>query len=256
MTESGNLYAPFEGPGDVLAGLDLISPGGKARYIQRGPAFFTAALAPSGTIYALTYSHVSDTSYVEALDPTGTILWQHPLDVSVEEFPGPRLLVGNDGTLYATDGGDLLAYDPAGHFLWRFRKPDKALALAERADGVLLIAGQRVLDAVSPQGTRLWHRKIGTGKSLFSSLIVDAAGKAYVGTGDGRLSVFSADGGLLSRVTVGPSSPISSPVSLLGPDGTLIVNGTDGRMRVYSPGEGRNVGHTRGLVAEARAQGT
>jgi len=60
-----------------------------------------------------------------------------------------------------------------------------------------------------------------------------AAGKAYVGSGDGRVRVMSATGQVLATVYAG-GYRYGVPLGLLlGPDGRLIVSGTDLMLRVY-----------------------
>lgn len=105
--------------------------------------------------------------------------------------------------------------------------------LAQRADGVLIVAGQIGLDAVSPRGRVLWHVPLGTTQWKAPSVAVDAAGTVYVGCGDGLVRIFSAGGRLLTTLGSGPASIGSSPVPVLGPEGRLVVNGTDGVLRVY-----------------------
>jgi len=107
-------------------------------------------------------------------------------------------------------------------------------------DGSLLVAGRTRLEAVSPVGKRLWSVRVGRTIGSYSrpSLAVDAAGTSYVGASDGKLRIISANGRLVSTLSVGPASTqeVASVVtSVLGPGGRLIVNGTDGVLRVYGP---------------------
>jgi hypothetical protein len=64
-------------------------------------------------------------------------------------------------------------------------------------------------------------------------LIVDAAGTAYVGSGDGIVRIISAGGKLVEQISAGGHHFDLPPHALMGPDGRLIVNGTDGVLRVY-----------------------
>jgi outer membrane protein assembly factor BamB len=129
------------------------------------------------------------------------------------------------------------AFAPTGKLLWRYSKPDEALALAERSDGVLLVAGRRLLDAIRPHGKLLWQAPIGASRGVYiperPSLIVDGDDSAYVGSGDGIVRVISADGQWLASMPGGGSHLHLTPGLILGADGRLIVSGTDGVMRVY-----------------------
>jgi len=238
VAPDGTLYAPFEGSGPEFAGLDLISRDGEQRYLQKETPFWTVALASSGTIYALTFSHDTNGSYVEAVDQTGQILWQHALQVSLETWGICRcLMVGRSGVLYATDGSDLLAYTSSGGLLWRLHDKNGVLALAERLDGTLVVAGHHALHALSVDGRVLWTASIGTtGRSDgLPKLIVDAAGTTYVGTGDGKVRIFSDGGALLATLSAGRHKPFMVPSSRLAAIGRLVINGTDGTLRVYGP---------------------
>ena len=108
-------------------------------------------------------------------------------------------------------------------------------------DGAMVGSGQAgsqslVVD-LSPNGQLLWSTAIGYSPAQYPaawpSLATDAAGKAYVGSGDGRVRVVSATGQLLARVYAGGYRHGSTPSLLLGPDGRLIVTGTDSALRVY-----------------------
>jgi hypothetical protein len=65
------------------------------------------------------------------------------------------------------------------------------------------------------------------------SLALDAQGNALVGSGDGRIRIFSAAGALLTTLDAGPTSTIDAPQLAVGADGRVIAVGTDGVLRVY-----------------------
>jgi outer membrane protein assembly factor BamB len=145
--------------------------------------------------------------------------------------------VGQGGVVYAGLGKEIDAFSGSGQVLWRYRKADGALTLAERSDGVLLVAGRHDLDAVQPDGKQLWGVQIGSSRGASAEerpfLLVDGDDTAYVGTGDGSVWVISAQGQWLSDLPAGGHENHRSPGLLLGPDGRLLVSGTDRVMRVY-----------------------
>jgi hypothetical protein len=228
VSPDGKYYAPVIGPhnetgSEPYIGLDVVSPEGKVlQHIAQSVS--EPALAPSGTLY--------DGDPLRAIAANGSVLWIRNVGATV----GP--LIGEDGTLYLGARTTLYAYTSTGGKRWKRNMRDGVLALAERADGDLLVAGSTHLHAFSPDGTRLWSVRIGktTGSYNRPSLVVDAAGTAYVGTMDGKLRIISDSGTLISTLHVGPASrdqfaPAASP--LLAPGGRLVVNGTDGVLRVY-----------------------
>lgn len=221
------LYAPIVGPengsgSERYIGLDVLSPQGQVLH-HVGQRFDVPALGDDGTVY--------DGNPLRAVAADGRIIWRHNLGVSV----GP--LVGKGGVIYA--GGQTLAsYASSGRLRWKLRWPDDVLGLAQRADGVMLVAGRTRLAAVSPAGKRLWSVRIGraVGADENLPLVVDAAGTVYVGTLDGHVRIVSRSGKVISTLRVGPGSTQAMPrvpIVMLGPGGRLIVTGTDGVLRVY-----------------------
>lgn len=232
VTDTNQLVAPIVGPEDDSAriGVNIVSGAGNVLQLLPGE-WRSPALAPSGTIYLFTQS----STVLQALSPTGALLWQRDVGGTPDALLDP--LVGQDGTVYVGNGTHLVAVGADGQIRWSAEKPDEVLALAERADGSILSAGTDSLDAFSPDGTRLWSVPIGTSSDQLPayrpSLIVDDAGTAYVGSGDGIVRVVSADGKLVGQ-TLGSGQHFDfAPQILLGPDGRLIVNGADGVLQVY-----------------------
>jgi outer membrane protein assembly factor BamB len=229
LSEDNLFYAPIHGPhngtgSEPYIGLNVVSPQGQV--IRHMPqTFYTPALGNDGTIY--------DESPLKAIDPSGRVLWMRRKAATV----GP--LIGRHGTIYVGEGTALAAYTPSGRLRWRLRWRDNTLALAERADGDLLVAGRTRLATVRPDGRRLWSVRIrkSAGRNVDRSLIVDAAGTSYVGTDDGKLRIISRNGRPVTTLSVGPNNQAAAiaPRSILGPDGRLLVNGIDGVLRVYGP---------------------
>ncbi len=87
--------------------------------------------------------------------------------------------------------------------------------------GTARAESQPLVVDLSPNGRLLWSTAIGYSPAQFPaawpSLATDAAGKAYVGSGDGRVRVVSATGQVLATVYAGGYRDGSTPSLLLGP---------------------------------------
>ncbi len=221
------LYAPIIGPvvpaSMPFIGLDIVGRGGKLkRHLSVPPS--SPAIAPNGTIY------YDPRGELQALSPKGRVLWRHQLQFSAEP------MVGKHGVVYVGANTLLAAYAPSGRRLWRLTMADGALSLAERGDGTILVLGQRSLSAVSPDGKPEWTVPVGAtvGPDERASMVVDAAGKAYVGTTGGTVVVVSPTGRILARLAAGGQhNPPMAPQVMLSPTGQLITNGTDGMLRIF-----------------------
>lgn len=193
------------------------------------------SMAPDGHFYAV------DWSSLHAYSPDGTSLWLTPVEGTGRDPSHPASrpdniypsfpTVGRDGTIYVGIGRQLAAVNPEGHILWQIAKKDQAMALALRSDSVILAAGRKRLIAVRQDGKELWNVPIGPAGLERPTLVVDAAGTAYVGTADGKVRIFSSDGRLLRTLAVGPRSSWAPGILVAG--GRLIVSGTDRVLRVY-----------------------
>jgi DNA-binding beta-propeller fold protein YncE len=236
VTENNTFYAPFEGhPEDRTAGLDLFSATGRRTRIDPGTSVFGVTVAPDGRTYIRTFDNGSNQSTLQALTSSGTVRWKQPLGTGVDSFPSCTCLMADSNAIYASQGNTIIAYSPSGTFLWRFTKPDQPLALAERADSVLLIAGFKTLDAVDQQGKLLWTATIAIAKNAEDSpsLIVDAAGTAYIGRQDGAVQIVNRQGRTVTTLPAGGYHYGFTPSLLLVPPGRLVVNGTDSVLRIF-----------------------
>jgi hypothetical protein len=198
------------------------------------------AIGRSGGIYALgRYSSHEDGLSIERLAATGTVLWRIPV-----RYDGSSVMVGLGGRVYVASGTaagsgstpytEIAAYTAGGSLLWRHRPVMGSAVLGQRADGTIVAAGQLALTAYTPNGTRLWSVPLGeSALDAVPSLALDAQGNALVGSGDGRIRIFSAAGALLTTLDADPTSTIDAPQLAVGADGRVIAVGTDGVLRVY-----------------------
>jgi len=229
VTAANLLYVPFVGP-SPYHGIEVFGAAGQSLRRLAPPAaqptMIVMAAAPDGTLYD------SIGSELVAYAPGGAARWQRPIYATA-------VLVGARGTVYTAEGTNGVgAYAPDGQLLWRRATGDEVLSLAERADGTVLALGRTGLSAVSPAGRRLWRRPADrlsrTPYPLPPTIAVDAAGRAYLGSDDGAVRAIAPDGALLWTLPAGgPTTAGEVPSIALGPVGTLMVAGTDGRLRVY-----------------------
>jgi len=224
-------------------GLQVVSPvGTPLRVLQRGIIPYAVAVASDGTVYELAARCCTGPVSLMALNPTGAPLWTRSLGFA-PTFDSSGLLVGASGTIYASDGAgigtgqanEVVAYTPSGRRLWRARTSDGAATLAERPDGVVLVATATSLMALRPNGMQVWRRALGrragTGavQLHLPSLAVDAAGRVYVGSSDGVVRALGPDG--VQLWTLGHPNPLGTPSVALGPQGQLAV--ASDALRVY-----------------------
>ena len=240
-TSSGELYVPYVGPTEAHAGL-VAQANGKRRFLQPGFAFYSFAIGPKGSIYAVgRYSSHEDHLSVERLGPGGTVKWRHPI-----KYDGDSVMVGRHGMVYVASGSaagqsfpastQISAYSTHGRLQWRRGTENGTVVLAQRADDAILAAGQTYLTAHSPvDGALLWKTRLGRSTlDAVPSVAVDAAGTAFVGSGDGIVRIVSADGKLLGKIAAGKPSPTGTPEVAISADGRLVVVGTDDTLRVYN----------------------
>jgi outer membrane protein assembly factor BamB len=242
VTTDGRFFIAAEGhPQDGTAGLYIVSPHGKVvHHLARGQPIFDVALGLDGSVYTLMDDWTTGVSYAVAYSPDLQEQWRYRLGTSLEESPCDCLLVASSGLLYVGNGNTLLTLDRHGRLAWSIQKPDGLLNMAERADGSILLAGARTLTAISSQGESLWdadihiHHTIGANDFMAApTLAVDNAGTAYVGTADGQIVVIDGSGRNSARVPAGGYRYGPTPGVMLAPNRTLVVAGTDSRVRLY-----------------------
>jgi len=239
-TRTGDLYLPYVGPTEQNSGLVVMLHGKRAPVLQPGFAFQSMAVGQNGSVYAVgRYSSHDDGLSIERLTPGGTVLWRHAL-----RYDGGSVMVGLHGHVYVASGvavgtgsapyTQLSSYTAHGRLDWRHRPALGTAVLAQRADGVILAAGQGELAAYAASGAPIWRLRVRVSTlDAVPSIAVDATNTAFVGSGDGHVSVVSANGILEETLVGGPTSTTSAPQVAIGAEGRLIVVGTDSILRVY-----------------------
>lgn len=179
------------------------------------------ALLPGGTFHAAP-AGVSRSTWLR-----GWLMPGHdPQRTSRSSAVGPA----HPHLLFDRPSTSIEAVGPDGAMVGTAQAGSQSLVVDLSRNGRLLwgypFSGQAVIE---PNGTVV---AVGFTTSLAGSAD-EAAGKAYVGSGDGRVRVVSATGRVLARVYAGGYRHGFPPSLLLGPDGQLIVTGTDSTLRVY-----------------------
>lgn len=216
-------------PGEILYRWPLGTP------INGSPA-----IGADGTIYA------TGGRKIVALNPNGTVQWEHPVTWPVLSSPalGPdgAIYVGVQATLNQVPSpSPLLALSPDGSELWRFTASNNIRGTpAVRADGNIyfttdsISASQPgVLYALSSAGQLLWSLPLS--RVTDASVAIARDGTLYVFTRDGRLSAVSSNGVELWNVAAGtaPAGETLRPSPAIGADGTIFVSGGD--LRAFLP---------------------
>jgi len=229
-TDSGEFVLPIVGPnngdGIPFLGLNVIAAGGTLLHHVAQP-IFAPAVAPDGTIYDGAGGRLT------ALAPSGSVRWRHALAYNAEP------LIGKNADIFVAQNSRLVAFAPFGRRLWSRQEPGGILALAERPGGGFMVAGTTGLTALSASGKRIWTTPLFTragARATGVTLAVDARGTAFAGRDDGRVRVVSSRGALLETLFAGGGqSQARAPKVMLGPNGLVVVDGTDGVTRVYGP---------------------
>ncbi len=123
-------------------------------------------------------------------------LWVYETDENGAFFSPPSL--GDDGTVYVTDGHDLLAFSSDGELLWKYegnfighgRHPPTI-----GSDGTIYAAEDNIgLHAVNPDGTRKWFFELG--EFGISSPALGSDSIVYFTAGVNGLYALNPDGSL------------------------------------------------------------
>lgn len=237
-TSNGDLAVPLVGPAVLdhpYGGLLLMAPPRLTSVtLLAGSSVEAVAQAPNGTLYVAVANTSTGTTRIMALNPSGRRLWA--ISDPEQSFIFPQLMVGRDASVYVAGGGAVIAYSPSGKRRWQNTKSDGARTLAERANGIVLVAGTHWLDAYAASGRHLWRVGVGTSSTWSPAMAIDATGRVYVASDDGQLVVISNEGKVVGRLAVGPKIRLpSAPSVAIGPYQELIVVGPQGALRMYGP---------------------
>lgn len=235
MTGSGDFSTPIAGvrrqavPGELLY-----------RWTLGTPMNSSPAIAANGTIYA------TGGSKLAALNPDGSVKWEHPIPSLGLSSPA----IGSNGTIYVgvqtsqTQGlspSPLLALNPDGSELWRFTASNNIRSTpAIGADGMIYFTIDSIdsnrpglLYALSPQGQLNWMLPLS--RVTDASIAIARNGMLYVFTRDGRLHAVTPNGVELWNVAAGtaPAGETVRPAPAIGADGTIHVSG--GSLKAFHP---------------------
>lgn len=235
-TVDGKLTA-FESDGSIAWQQPLATP-----RLSGGPA-----LGRDGTVYAVSAQYGED-SYLVAYDAIGNEKWR--TFVSQYFWPLSTPTVGPDGTIY-TATESILAIRPDGTVKWTSQPAfglNSVASIAVDPQNNLYYSAYVYAWKLSSTGTVVWSKILTTdGSNLghtYGSLVVDGAGKLYLGMGDGKrhaipiekqlLRLSGATGATQSSFTFSQIPGMSSPA--LAGDGTLYIGSLDGKLHAFKAG--------------------
>jgi outer membrane protein assembly factor BamB len=190
-------------------------------YTATGSVISSACLAGDGSVFFVAGDHL------HALDRVGVLRWRTRIGgsgVSSPVYSSPAM--GSDGTIYLgstfsgfqairTDGTPRWTWGPGGTFLG---------SAAVNAAGNIL-AGAGGLMSFSADGSTSWSAPIG---SVLASPALDAGGRAYVGTREGKFVALESTGEVAWQVDLGAGITSSAAI---GADGTIYVGADDRKVR-------------------------
>ncbi len=233
------LYTPWRGP---LRAIRLSTgtfewPAGMG--FKRGGS---VGILPSGLIV---YPGVGR---IDAVDSRGITVWQYPVmdppltvDTLLRNGGHPPsgnfwmesgIAVADDGTFYAGCESRLIAFSPAGHFLWEFKTKLRSIDWANpviAADGSIYFGSpEGSLYALNSDGTQKWA--LDTGGRTEATPMLAEDGTIYFANGTALLAV-SPEGKVLGRVPI-IGGVDSSPT--LAPDGTIYVASHVGKITAFA----------------------
>jgi outer membrane protein assembly factor BamB len=155
--------------------------------------FASPVVDENGFIYVGNYD-----GYLYCLGPNGRQQWRSP--VPDEDEIRPEVVFGTDGALYfGTDGDYLCRKTPGGSPTVLYEALDVIAATAAVSDKgtIYFLPDDGTLVARAADGRLLWTRDVaGSGKDSYysSSPTIGPNGVVYVGSWDGGLYAFRADG--------------------------------------------------------------
>lgn len=215
------------------------------RWKVGAPMDGSPAIGVDGTIYA------TGGRKIVALNPNGTLQWEHPVSWPVLSSPaiGPAgtVYVGVQATLnQVSSPSPLLALNPDGTELWRFTASNNIRSTpAVGNDGRIYFTTDSIdssrpglLYALDANGQLIWALPLS--RVTDASVSIARDGTLYVFTRDGRLHAVSPSGTELWNVAAGvaPNGDNLRPTPAIGADGTIFISGgtlkaflPDGRMR-------------------------
>lgn len=228
----GNVYAAND-----FSPLTAVTPAGTTAWTSTVDTgyYVNPAIATDGTI-------IMGGKQLTALNPDGSIFWQHPARTAAGK--NPKYLspaIADDGTIYAGQIAytNLVALNPDGTERWA--RPDLEGTPAVGPDGtVYVIPESGILYALDPtDGATLWT--FATGKTDYynsEGVTIDVNGNLFVSNQEGLLMSFTLSGDLLWSMDLAPDIDgfigLSAPV--LGNDGTLfVVGGLTGKVFAIVP---------------------
>ncbi|MCD6498563.1 MAG: PQQ-binding-like beta-propeller repeat protein [Deltaproteobacteria bacterium] len=222
-----------DGRGHIFVGSDglwaLDTKGTILWHFGSGHVASSPMVGPDGTVV-----FGSQNNQIVAVRAPGLVSWRHVAHDDVDS----TVALGPGGTVYVgSDDGRFYALDRRGRLRWALRTegPVRSSA-AVSVDLVTVGSDDGRLYALDPASGRIrWV--FATGGRVVSSPTIDAQGRIYVGSQDGRVYCLNKEGRLLWSLSLGRDVD-SGPV--IGRDGRLYVGCDDGRLYALGHADGRS----------------
>jgi outer membrane protein assembly factor BamB len=218
-------HAPVVGPDRYLAMasyqsslLMFVQPGGFFEYGFNVKARTLAG--PALGVDRTLYGGAEDGTFW-AISPEAIPRWTYQADGPVTSAPA---VDPERGVYFLVGGGQpgLVALDRRGKLRWRapacWSAAPRPLWPAVAANGTVVVGNC----ALGPDGSPRW--RLDLGPTWATPAALDAAGTAYLGTGDGRLLALAPDGAVRWSLDLG-GRPAGPPV-LAGPGAIILTAGS------------------------------
>ena len=170
-----------------------------------GPIHSSAAIGTDGTLY---FGSQGDGGRINAISPSGALVWSFPVEGLVEAAPA---LSGSGMLYFGTNAGFVYAVDT-----------------------------KTVTSMTPPENAFKWRNEDYEGASFFSSVALGRDGTLYVGNSEGQLCAFDPATGrrvwsfdVVADGKDGPGAIYSSPA--VGGDGTIYFGSDNGFLYALDP---------------------
>lgn len=202
VDSEGNAYHGSRSQGEN-GGVYSWSPEGEKRWEITGVGAFYSAPAISAD-ESTVYFFNSSTGEIWAVNTAdGALKWDNPVGIE-SAIHGTSLSIDADGTVYYTTNTHVVAISDEGStgaVKWSLEVGDASNSgIVIGHDGTLYTGSAAGLLSINPAGTLNWSYDA---QIIESVPAVDALGRIYVGTSDGRLIIVNADGALAKEFQLG-----------------------------------------------------
>jgi RHS repeat-associated protein len=240
--EGGTVYAALWHHDGGVAGaartfIYALSPDGEVEWRYETDAFLTTelGLGSDGLLYFGGY-HFAEwgafVDFVRGIDREGALARSQSIDGVADAVP---VLLATDELYVVSTSGEVQVFSDQGEERWRYQLRERATALPSvDFDGTYYIGDDAgYVYALSGEGELLWERQFSE-QAQRSSIVIDDAGRLYVGTREGELHALNPQTGTslwsqsLGATVLTPALSSGGSIYAMSAAGTLHAYTTSG----------------------------